>query len=194
MTEISAVNLSRSRALGAAFLSSLTQAQKPQSQTPPAEPVIDPIKLIAIDYGLLEKQRQILDTALEIVAENQPQTSNFFNWRDDKSKFNNTKFALHVIISKDIPEKIKKELRQSNGGVFKGDAFTAFLSNQDQNQNEIHVYVLYDRIFFDESGHERKDGFARLATVLGHEFYGTVQSYAERIATKTVGAPYDRLV
>lgn len=57
------------------------------------------------------------------------------------------------------------------------DAFTMAPINRDTRTMMILVVLLVDKLFYDEFGHERPDGYAKLTVALAHEVLGNVQHF-----------------
>lgn len=58
------------------------------------------------------------------------------------------------------------------------DAFTLTDPQVDTEEALVtYIFLLVDRIFWDESSHQRPDAFVRLITAIGHELYGNLPDH-----------------
>ena len=173
-----------------------TSKPKTATPTPPLTPTpdVDPnFKLgqgtpigISPDYGPLKNNKDLINTLLSGVSQYQPAHKNIFDWPKDRPALKDTKVSLIVTMAKDIPAEVRASLPNDEAG----DAFTVALGKGKDQQ--IAVFLIADRIFYDANSNEKPDATVRALTAMSHELYGNVQTYLEAAESKSFDKPIDR--
>ena len=141
---------------------------------------------ITPDYGPMAADKELINTLIAGVGKYQPLHKNVFDWPRDNSVFKDTNVSLIIANEKDIPAEIRANLPKDKTG----DAFTIAFGNQ--LHPNISLWLLADKVFYDEKGQPRPDATIRALTALSHELYGNVQTYLESVENKTFEQPIDR--
>lgn len=116
----------------------------------------------------------IVNTAITFVSIFQPEENNFFNWTETRETFKNKTFSIYYTTSTE--ERLRNILSLDKKEYQETDAVTIFLGETMQTC-QITICLFVDKLFFDEEGNERKDGFSRLVVALAHEIYGHMPTY-----------------
>jgi hypothetical protein len=129
-----------------------------------------------------------LNTALLLVQRFPPEgyENNLFHWSADRAILANK--SIEIIWATSQTQVLVPVLASQPSNT---DALTmAVLTKEKMPTKEketekekekmlILLVLLFDRIFYDPAGNERRDGFSRLIVTLAHEIYGSVQPLLE---------------
>jgi hypothetical protein len=161
-----------------AFLFALT-LNLPTSMAVEVQPAL-PLKLSVepeLEAGLSRQLPGIVETGLQFVRRFPPKgyENNLFEWSADRGILAGKTFSIHLAMSRSAS--IAPLI--ANSGSLGLDALTLAPINTDAKTMAIIVVLLVDKIFYDDLGQERQDGFAKLVLALAHEIYGNVQHFLE---------------
>lgn len=132
-----------------------------------------------IDWAITDKSMSSWgQIALQTTVLFPPYTSNALALQGSRDVYKNTSLSIIDANSKD----------PDYSAVMPGpdaDAGTVLIGDKKTGKNTVAVVLFTDRIFRDENGQERPDGFSRLINALSHELYGNATSYLNRIKDGT---------
>jgi hypothetical protein len=80
---------------------------------------------------------------------------------------------VHIVLSTSADPEVENACNQT--GMYGSDALT--FTTEVGGELVTFIFLLVDRLVFDEEGKQRPDAFVRLLTALAHEFFGTVPSH-----------------
>jgi hypothetical protein len=114
-------------------------------------------------------------SAVEIVIKFAPRgmKNHLFHWTGRKKLLEGKSIEIRFATSR------TSWIQSFMTGTRDSDAFTVSEVDLANRRMRIVIVLLVDRLFYDSSGNQHPDGFARLVLALAHEIFGNVQDSLE---------------